>query len=218
MNNEVDSTDIKVLDLPHSQIKIKNGYIMIPEKYRDLFINHFEDLDDIIKFKATPENWRILHAIYISSFWLDKWYVDDEDLQTPKTKFFIIREEHSSEHSSEDEEKCNSPIVLKKYKQFVRLNSVSCKSQQPFNSLKDALKSIDQSERCKKAIEIAKLAGEETIISLREFKDLSKGKEYRCVIFEDRLRKIVPNDDKIGNLTCKQLKKRCQKLLLLFYI
>ena len=60
----MDSTKIKCLNHPCAQIKIKDGFFVIPEKYHKLFV---EDLEvDFIP--ATQKNWKRLQAIYVSAF------------------------------------------------------------------------------------------------------------------------------------------------------
>lgn len=195
--DNIDQTDIKILDHKFSQIRRENGFIIIPDKYIELFIGEFSDnYGNLNKIKATQKNWNKVQAIYVSAFWLSNWYVDG--LPTPKTIFTDIEQ---------------ALLLNINPMPFVRLDSLSSKTKQPFNSMLEAIDDINKSDRCQKSLEITKLAGELPAIALREFKDLSKGKEYRCVIFEDKLRKIVPNDAKIGNISKEKLKERSQKLL-----
>ncbi len=79
----LDSTNIQCLNHPCSQIKIKGKYLVIPEKYHELFLESLDENENIDQLPATQSTWDRIQAIYISAFWVDIWYNDN--LPTPKS-------------------------------------------------------------------------------------------------------------------------------------
>ncbi len=76
-----------------------------------------------------------------------------------------------------------------------------------------ALTDILKSDRCQTSKHIAQLANHPLQLCLRQWHKLDNGKQYRCVIFEGKLKKIVPNQLRIDILTASELLQRCQRLV-----
>lgn len=67
-------------------------------------------------------------------------------------------------------------------------------------------------ERCKYSIKFAKDINRDIKLVVRPWIDLSKGVEFRCFIYEDKIRAISINDDKICDLDDNEIITRAQKL------
>lgn len=210
-SDRLDGSDINTLKHPCAQIKWngKSSYLDIPRKYEDLFLEHLDDDETIEAQPATQENWKRLQAIYVSSFWLDQWYDEESDLPTAVVKFYDW-----------DKLEDDNALVLEAWKAypqvpFVRMNSLSDKStvhQQPFASLDVALQKLSQSERVKRSIELGELADRPMKLAMREWQDLGAGQMFRCVIFENQLKRVVPDDDRIQQLSDDDVRNRCEAL------
>lgn len=167
------------------------------------------------------EEWPQVRAMYIASFWLDRWYEDG--LPTPKTTFYDLTRVQGDPSIIPwpSQGSVTSATGPQGHVPFIRLTSLSSKTSsrpQPYASIQDALEDIGSSARCQRSLEIDLLAhaGQPMMqLAVREWVDLSRGKEYRCVIFEEAIRKIVTND------ATRQppvedphvLLQRCQRLL-----
>lgn len=207
-SDRLDGSDINTLKHPCSQIRWngKSSHLDIPRKYEELFVEHIGDDETLEAQLATQENWQRLQAIYVSSFWLDQWYDEDLNLPTAEIKFYEWYE--LKKNSSIGQE------TWKRY-QFVRMNSLSDKSsihQQPFTSLDDAIQKLSQSERVQYSIDLGKFVDRPIMLAMRKWKDFSGGQMFRCVIFENQLKLIVPDDERIQKLGDEDVRYRCESL------
>jgi hypothetical protein len=167
------------------------------------------------------EEWPQVRAMYIASFWLDRWYEDG--LPTPKTTFYDLTRVQGDPSIVPwpSQGSAASATGSQGHAPFVRLTSLSSKTSsrpQPYASIQEALEDIGSSARCQRSLEIDLLAhaGQPTMqLAVREWVDLNRGKEYRCVIFEEAIRKIVPNDATRQPPVAdpRELLQRCQRLL-----
>lgn len=174
--------------------KNKNGFIWIPKKYRDLYLEHFECINTIA---YTNDNIEKLIYIYISTCWLDVWYTDEIDF-TPKTTFYPL---NFSTNTTFNQGK------------FARLNSVSTKSIQKIYNLVQAKDFISKSNRCQRLIDIAYKYELPIYIAIRDWIDIDLGYEFRCFVFQDKLTAICSCDDKCIDIDNDELIKRVDNLL-----
>jgi len=250
LEDRLDGSSIDVLNHKCSQIKQRNGFLVIPEKYHELFLEFLEDDEDINQLPANQETWTRIQAIYVRSFWLDTWY--DDSLPTPHTTFESWKNVQKMSNSFDEDIKWASFSQVP----FIRLTSLSSKTEQPYLSLREAVDDIQKSERCQFSFELGeKIKRQATIVdscdddenseniidddddddndndndnkddeeeeedrlpqvAFRKWIDLSKGKQYRCVVFEGQLVKIIPNDySRVGTLSESKLLNRCQSLV-----
>ncbi len=121
--------------------RVHEGYVNIPESFRELYVDHFPDLETIA---FSDKNLEKLRHLYTASFWMDNWYDDEASIWTPATMFYSWNESD------------NSDIIFETPK-FARLNSVSAKpTLKLVDSLAAARAMLASSTRCQRSIEMAR--------------------------------------------------------------
>ena len=97
---------------------------------------------------------------------------------------------------------------------FPRLSSVSAKEATvPVISLREAREILVTSDRCQNAMRAARRHGLPILIAMRELIAIDQVNEFRCFVYEDRLRAICSHDDKLPNVSENAMVGRCQPLL-----
>lgn len=175
-----------------SPFKIKDKLLIIPEKYLEVL----ESLNTIIDFRnleATRENWEFVRQLLVSGYWMDCWYQDN--LPTPYTRFYELDK--------------NASFMGPK---FIRLNSVSPKNQtQPLYSL-NYVDQMLENERCVNSMNLAKNVNRKIYITVRDWVDVKEGIEWRCFVFDDKIRAIGINDTVISDATDSEIIERVDHL------
>lgn len=162
-----------------SPFTVDNGVITIPHKYHDL-LSEFDSETDFEHLPATEENWKHLRELLVSANWLDCWYQDG--LPTIKTEFHDLG---TAATFADDK--------------FIRLNSVSSKTQlEPVRSL-EIVDGMMNDERCMASMRLAKRVDRKINVAVRDWIDVSKGIEWRCFIYDDKLRAISINDTAVSD-------------------
>eukprot|EP01103_Thecamoeba_quadrilineata_P020956 TRINITY_DN9292_c0_g1_i1.p1 TRINITY_DN9292_c0_g1~~TRINITY_DN9292_c0_g1_i1.p1 ORF type:complete len:267 (+),score=37.33 TRINITY_DN9292_c0_g1_i1:21-821(+) len=175
-----------------SPFKIKKNNLVIPKKYLEVLESLSEDTD-FRNLSATESNWKFVRELLVSGYWLDCWYEDGQP--TIPTKFFDVDAKENFEEG-----------------QFIRLNSLSTKEQTvPLYSL-DAVPSMLNNERCSSSMELAKRVGRKINLAVRKWMDFSQGIEWRCFVYDDKLRAICSNDYSISDMKDEEVIKRVQTL------
>ncbi len=188
---------------PLSPFKIKKNILQIPQKYLDVLLS-LQDEDSSLDFtnlEATQTNWELTRELLISGYWMDCWY--DQSLPTPNSELIPISELQ------------NKFALAWKTGKFVRLNSLSSKTQKEpiFMMNNHILDNLLSNERILSSIDISKRINRELSLVVRDWVDLSQGTEWRCFIYEDKLKAICDNDYAQSLLTNKEIIARVATLL-----
>lgn len=173
--------------------KNNNDKIVIPFKYRELYLECYDDIDTI---PYTEYNIKRLVYIYIASFWINSWY-NDSITWTPRTILYKLDDEN----------------VIFDTPKFARLNSVSPKKSKPIYNLDEAKQLILQSPRCKNVMDKCIVYDLPIYIAIRDWIEIDKGNEFRCFCYNDKLTAICTIDDKISDINDTQLIERVNVLL-----
>jgi hypothetical protein len=155
---------------------------------------------DMTCMGSAPFNVEICQSL-IYRMNLDCWYGKDSTLPTPKSEFLTLTES----------------LVRRSWPtgKFVRLNSLSPKTQTaPIYILNESIRDrILNTARCQESVALARRTGREISLVVRDWIDLSHGTEWRCFIFEDRLKAICLNDHVNPGMSHTQVISRAQALL-----
>jgi hypothetical protein len=181
----------------YSPFKVnENGILIIPNKYLDVLWTLNLEID-FESLEGTDEN--MVRELLVTGYWMNCWYTDE--LPTPKSEFLSL-EEAVNEHEWDIDK-------------FVRLNSLSSKNQHyPITKLNiEVLHNMLETDRCQKSLSMAQRTGQEISVVVRDWVDLSMGIEFRCFIFEDKLKAICLNDHAIIEMSNEIIVLRAQTLL-----
>ena len=174
-------------------ISVKNNLLVLPDKYLEV-LTSLDSETNFENMKATDTNWNYVRELLVSGYWLDNWY--DDNLPTPKTLFF-------------DLDQTNITFDTGK---FLRLTSVSSKTQ---TAPEFSLKNVDQiinTERCLDSLALAKRVGREIKVAVRDWIDTTCGVEWRCFVYDDKVRAIAINDTAIADQNNTEIITRVQEL------
>ena len=187
-----------------SPFKVESkGRLHIPEKYLDVILSlQPEDSEvDWEKIPATDGDWKHVRELLVTGYWMDCWYERDSTLPTPKSEFVALI----------------SPLVPRSWPtgKFLRLNSLSPKTQTaPIYILNESIRDrILNTARCQESVALARRTQREVSLVVRDWVDLSHGTEWRCFIFEDRLKAICLNDTVNPGMSSALVISRAQALL-----
>lgn len=187
-------------------------FIVVPERYLELFVDDLEveyftadDPNGYLPF--TEDTYTRMHLLYVASFWMETWYVKE----APTPACFMYNYPPSTADLVELQ------AVFERYPNdgmFVRLNSLSPKVMTPFFSINAAIDAVNASERCQNILNLTACYDlPQPLIVLRPFMDLTKGSEFRCFVYKDKLRAICSNDELETILTTAEVEVRCEALV-----
>lgn len=185
---------------PLSPFKVVQKKIILPQKYLEIL----ESLTDLPEtgIDATEDNWTKIRELLITGYWIDCWYTVEcgDALPTPKSVFIPLTSTERYEWQMG---------------KFLRLTSLSSKEQtEPIYLLNEQIKArILNTERCQSSLQLAQRTGREIQFVVRDWIDMKDGSEWRCFVFEDKLKAISLNDFSDPELSHQEIKHRAQLLL-----
>ena len=172
-------------------LSVKDGKVVVPLKYHEILSDYIEDFDNLINEVEVKE-------LLIAAYWMDCW--EQEGLPTPDTILIKLDE-------------LKLPLIFDRPK-FIRLNSLSDKTGKSYLTFtQEDLISLLTNERCQTSIQMANRIHRDVYLVIRDFIDLSNGVEYRCFIYEEKLRAIALNDTKDSDINNEELVTRASTLL-----
>lgn len=177
---------------PLSPFKVKAGLIILPQKYLDV-LGELDEHTDFEQLPVSEKNWKRVIELLVTAVWLECWY--QPGLPTMNTTFHELGTA-ATFHSDK----------------FIRLNSLSSKTQlEPVRSLEVVDKML-QDPRCKSSMKLAERVGRTITVAARDWLDVSKGIEWRCFVYDDKLRAISINDTAISDHSDAAVIERVEQL------
>lgn len=186
--------------------------LVIPPKYLEVL----ESLDEYMHFTslaATEANWQMVREKLVTGYWMEHWCTDDNDptafrlagdkLPTMRTEFYAL---------SFDRGEAKFPTKTFTDGKFIRLNSLSSKTQIcPAYSM-DCVSEMLETERCQSSCQLAGRVRAAISIVVRDWIDMSVGVEWRCFVYDGRIRAISLNDTAISPMDEAQVISRVSEL------
>ena len=164
------------MTFPMSPFKVVGGKLVIPNKYLEV-LETVDEQTDFSSLRATAKNWKMVREKIVVGYWMEWWY--DENLPTMQTEFYELWMRKSFDRGK-----------------FARLNSLSSKDQtRPVYNLEGVTKMME-SERCLESVKLSRRTGVKVVVAVRNWVDMSVGVEWRCFVYDGKLRAIGLNDDR----------------------
>lgn len=181
----------------YSPFRVRKGKIIIPDKYLEVLSAKCDETD-FENLPATEFNWQHMRKMLIPTYWLDQWY--QPNLPTPATKFYDLDE-------------FKDKVIEFDGPKFVRLNSLSSKEQAEPVYSSEIVSSILKNKRCHSSLKLAEKTGSKIYLAVRDWIDVTQGIEFRCFVYDEKLRAISINDEAVSDLKDEEIVSRVESLL-----